>query len=275
MTLLHLSDLHFGKPHRPEAAAAAARLATQAEADAVVISGDLTQRAKAAEFQAARLFLEGFLPRPVVVVPGNHDVPLYRFWERAATPWSKYRSGMRGFPGNGRSLDTARDVACADGAPGIRFVALNSAAPRTAVVGGRVSHAQLGFAARAFEAAPQGACRVLVIHHNLVRAGNQGPPPLRAAHRILSRLDEWGVDLVLSGHVHRAWLATSPVEPGVPLVHAGTASSSRGRPPEAGANSLNLIRVGKPDIEVTPYLFSGEHRRFLPAATRRHRRRRL
>lgn len=273
MIVLHLSDTHFGKPHRPAAAAAAAALAKQAAAGAVVVSGDLTQRAKAAEFRAARAFLEGFSPLPVVVVPGNHDVPLYRFWERIAAPWRQYRSALGGFLAGSRSLDVALDVAPAGGSPGIRFVGLASAAPRTAVVNGRVSRAQLDFAARAFGAAPRDACRALVVHHNLVRAGDQGPPPMRGAHRVLSRLDEWGVDLVLSGHVHRTWLAKSAAGTGVPLVHAGTASSSRGRPPETGANSLNLIRASTSNIEVTPYLFSREHRRFLPAETRRRRRR--
>ncbi len=273
MIVLHLSDTHFGKPHRPVVVVAAAALAEQADARAVVVSGDLTQRAKAAEFRKARAFLEELSPCPVVVVPGNHDVPLYRLWERAAAPWSKYRAAMGGFLAGGRSLDAVRDVSGASGSPTVRFVALNSARPRTAVVNGRVSRAQVRFAARAFAAAPEDACRVLVIHHNLVRAGSQGPPPLRFAHRILSRLDEWRADLVLSGHVHRTWFATSADEAGVPLVHAGTASSSRGRPPEAGANSLNLIRFGKQDIEVTPYLFSGKHGRFLPAETRRYRRR--
>lgn len=279
MIVLHLSDTHFGKPHRPAAAAAAVRLAREVKPGAVVVSGDLTQRAKASEFRAAREFLSSFGPAPVVVVPGNHDVPLYRFWERLLAPWAKYRSVAdvpnaltNSAPGR-TPLDAVLDVEAPDGSPGARFVALNSAAPRTAVVNGRLTRAQLRMADRACAEAPGGACRVLVVHHNLLRAGADGPPAMRGAARVLNRLPRWRADLVLSGHVHRTWARTHGPEPGVPLVHAGTASSSRGRAPEAGRNSLNLVRVRRSSIEVEPYLFCESDGRFLPAETRRFRRR--
>lgn len=270
MIVLHLSDTHFGRPHRPAAAAAALRLARREEPAAVVVSGDLTQRAKAAEFRAARAFLASFAPVPVVVVPGNHDVPLYRFWERLAAPWAKYRAcaGAGPAPGGGR-LDGVLDVDAPDGSPGARFVALNSAAPRTAIVNGRLTRAQLRFADRAFAETPGDACRVLVVHHNLLPAMPGGPPAMRGARRVLDRLSRWRADLVLCGHVHRSWLADGGGEPGIPLVHAGTASSSRGRPPEEGRNSLNLVRIRASRIEVTPYLFSGDDGRFLPVRPRR------
>ncbi len=277
MIVLHLSDVHFGKPHRPAAASAAVRLARQERPAAVVVSGDLTQRAKAAEFRAASGFLASFAPAPVVLVPGNHDVPLYRFWERLLAPWARYRAVSAvpdpprpPAPARARApLDAVLDVKAPDGSPGARFVALNSAAPRTAIVNGRLTRAQLRLADQAFAEAPSGACRVLVVHHNLLRAQPAGPPPMRGASRVLSRLPKWRADLVLSGHVHRTWLATSGHQPGIPLVHAGTASSSRGRDPEARRNSLNLVRLLRSSIDVKPYLFSEEDGRFLPAATRR------
>ena len=88
-TLVHLSDLHFGRVDAelldPLVAAVAA--ATPA---LVVVSGDLTQRAREREFEEARDFLDR-LPAPRLVVPGNHDVPLYRVWERFLSPLGKYR----------------------------------------------------------------------------------------------------------------------------------------------------------------------------------------
>lgn len=299
MIVLHLSDTHFGKPHRPVAAAAAAKLARQHRPAAVVVSGDFTQRAKAREFQSAREFLAALAPAPVVLVPGNHDVPLYRFWERLAAPWARYRrlaavhrphapaaldaGGARVLRrlafGASRTqapapLDTVLDVPGEGGSAGARFVALCSAAPRTAVVNGRLTRTQLRRADVAFAQAPPGACRVLVVHHNLVRTGHGGPSPMRGACRVLDRLPHWKTDLVLCGHVHRTWLTETATASPVPLVHAGTASSSRGRAPEEGRNSLNLLRIGRSGIDVTPYLFSENDGRFLPTEARRYERRR-
>ena len=254
MTVLHLSDLHFGKPHRPAVSDALVRLADDVQPTAVVVSGDLTQRAKAKEYRAAAAFLSRLSPAPLVVVPGNHDVPLYRFWERLATPYGKYRRHIS------QKLDSVLDV---DVSGGVRFVALNSTAPRTAIVNGRISGRQLRFAAGAFGSTPPGVRRVLVLHHNLLdpEDGEPGPPPLRGTAQVLERLGEWGVDVVLSGHIHRAWPTSRR---GTSLVHAGTASSSRGRGPERGLNSVNLVRVQPSETSVVAYLYSEDARRFLP-----------
>src|SRR5207237_7158700 len=89
-TLVHLSDLHFG---RLDERMVEPLLATIRETrpDAVAVSGDLTQRARSDQFKAARAFLDA-LPRvPLIVVPGNHDVPLYNVWARFAQPLDKFR----------------------------------------------------------------------------------------------------------------------------------------------------------------------------------------
>ena len=261
MIIFHASDVHFGKPHLPELSEALVRFVHDLGPDAAVISGDLTQRAKATEYRAARAFLDALAPTPVITTAGNHDVPLYRIWERVFAPYRNYRSII------GPDLDTVLDV---DGGPGVpggaRFVALDSSSPRRAIVNGRVTVRQLEFADEAFAAAADRALRVLVVHHNLVDPGD-GPkaPPLRDAGRILDRLPRWGVDLVLSGHIHRSYLGG-----GAPLILAGTASSNRGRGRERGRNSFNLIRVGESGIEATVYLYSRDAGRFQPAGSRRY-----
>lgn len=318
MTVLHLSDVHFGNPHRPTVAEAVLRLAYELRPAAVVASGDLTQRAKTNEFRAAAGFLSRLPPAaPLVVVPGNHDVPLYRFWERLAAPYGKYRRFVS------RELDSVLDVPAAgegtpadDGSPpsppSARFVALNSAAPRTAVVNGRLSDRQLRFAADAFASAPPAACRILVLHHNLAAPENgepdlsavheprppvvpepsvpashepgppvghqlsplavrdPSPPPLHGAGRVLERFSEWGVDLVLSGHLHRSW---TTFRQGTSLIHAGTASSSRARGPERGRNSVNVVDIRSSETYVVAYLYSEHAGRFLPGERSRHPRR--
>ena len=88
-TIVHLSDLHFGRID-PALPPALLRAAVEAAPDLVVVSGDLTQRARVAEFKAAARFLET-LPAPQLTVPGNHDVPLYNVLQRWLTPLDRYR----------------------------------------------------------------------------------------------------------------------------------------------------------------------------------------
>ena len=252
VTILHLSDVHFGSAHSPAAASALVRFAHRKRPSAVVVSGDLTQRAKVREYRAARAFLDGLAEYPVVVTAGNHDVPLYRFGERILAPFRNYRRHIQ------PALDTVTDVAPGPGDDrGARFVALNSTSPRTGLVNGRLRRRQLELAERSFGDAPPGFLRVLVAHHNLIAPedGSYGTP-LRRAGRVLDALPGWGVDMVLGGHVHRATLAESGA--GVPVLLAGTATSTRGRGPERGRSSFNWIHVRSDGIEVEVHFFSGE-----------------
>ena len=122
MLILHASDLQTGKPFRPRAAEDLVALAHTLVPDVVVIAGDLTQRAKAREYQAVRALLDRMAPLPVVVTPGNHDVPLYRVWERLLAPYRNWRRAIA------PELDTVTRVR------GATVVALNSSAPRRAIV---------------------------------------------------------------------------------------------------------------------------------------------
>ena len=272
MKILHASDVHFGKPHLPELSGALVRFVHRERPRAVVIAGDLTQRARTDEYRDARAFLDALAPYPVIVTAGNHDVPLYRVPERFFAPFRNYRAHI------GPALDTVLDVEGGAADHGdARFVALNSCAPRRAIVNGHVRSGQFDFADRSFAAAPAGALRVLVIHHNLTDpADGVYGQPLRGARRVLQQLPRWGVDLVLSGHVHRAHLASSAVtgspdtKAGVPILLAGTATSNRGRGSERGRNSFNLIRAGESGIEVKVYLYSRDAGDFLPAGGRRY-----
>ena len=270
MIILHASDVHFGKPHLPELSEAMVRFVHDLGPGAVVISGDLTQRARAAEYRAARAFLDALAPHPVIVTAGNHDVPLYRFWERLLAPYRNYRSIVGPDPDTVLDVDPGPAASCR-----ARLVALDSSSPLGAIVNGRVAARQLEFAERSFAAAPAGALRVLVVHHNLVDPEDGlKATPLRGAGHILDRLPRWGVDLVLSGHIHRSYLGadgerTGP-DGGVPLILAGTASSNRGRGREEGRNSFNLIRVEKSEIAATVYLYSRNAGRFQPAESRRY-----
>ena len=88
-TIVHLSDLHFGRVD-PAILPALRRAVAVAAPDLVAVSGDITQRARIAEFKAAAHFLET-LPAPLLVVPGNHDLPLYNVLLRWLSPLDRYR----------------------------------------------------------------------------------------------------------------------------------------------------------------------------------------
>src|SRR3954466_14254925 len=88
-TLLHLSDLHFGRID-PAILTPLVRFIGELKPDVVAISGDLTQRARTTEFLAAKEFLAA-IPFPQIVVPGNHDVPLHNLFARFARKLDRYR----------------------------------------------------------------------------------------------------------------------------------------------------------------------------------------
>jgi 3',5'-cyclic AMP phosphodiesterase CpdA len=258
LTVLHTSDLQVGKPYRPYAAEALVRASEALSPDVVVVAGDLTQRAKAHEYRTARALLARLGPAPVVVTPGNHDVPLYRFWERAIDPYRNWKRFVAD------RLDSLTRVA------GATVVALNSSAPRRAIVGGRLGGDQVSFARTAFAEAPPGDVCILVVHHHFVPTDDgSGGRPLPEARRLLEAFEAMGVDLLLGGHVHQ----TRVIEPGdpqtgvsFPVVSCGTTTSWRGRGVEADLNTMNLIRIDDERIRVVPHRLSAERERFEPLA---------
>jgi len=247
-TVLHASDFQCGKPFVPRAAEALVRLAAEIRPDVIVVSGDLTQRAKQREFEQARTLLDRLHDAPIVLTPGNHDVPLYRIWERLFSPHRNWRRFA------GPELDTVTRV---DGAA---LVALDSSAPHRAVVSGRIDQSQVDFARDAFEQTDRSAYRVLVTHHHFVPVPDgQGGAPLPNSVSLAAAFAEMGVDIVLGGHVHQIHIRTSAALPGadhlraVPIVASGTTTSRRGRGAEEGANSLTVVRLDARAVEVTPY----------------------
>jgi len=255
--LLHLSDLHFGKPFLPDVAEAALEHSRELRPDVVVVSGDLTQRAKPWQFERAREYLDRF-EAPVVVTPGNHDVPLYRVWERFFVPYMNYRRFIA------EELDTVVSVA------GMAIVALNSSRSFT-ITNGRIRKTQLEFATRAFEATSD-PVRIVVTHHHLAPPPDfEGGDVMPAARRALKRFTELDVDLILAGHMHRSYIGSSldffPGEldrGGIVIVQCGTTTSRRGRGRERLRNTFNWIRVSGDTIRVAHHAWIADLGRFMP-----------
>lgn len=262
--VLHLSDLHFGPAYQPRVGEALLDFADRLSPDAVVASGDFTQRAKERQFRAAKEYLDRLPDVPLVVTPGNHDVPLYRIRERLFSPYDLYRRYIS------RELDTVTEL------PGVVIVALNSTAPRRAIVNGRLRQWQLDFARAAFNAAPPEALRVLVAHHHFAPPPDfEGGDVMPKAKRALDAFTELSVDAILGGHLHRAYIGNSlDVYPGrdrdhgIVIVQSGTSASRRGRAREREKNSVNVLRLDRDTIRVTHHMFFDDVGRFL--ATSRH-----
>jgi 3',5'-cyclic AMP phosphodiesterase CpdA len=254
--ILHVSDVHFGPLHQEDRRHGVERLVAERRPDVLVVSGDLTQRAKPHQFRAARAWLDAF-DVPTLAVPGNHDVPMYRFWERFGAPFGAWRKHF------------ARELEPTWADEELFVVGVNSAYNWT-IENGRLTAARLRELDGQFAAAPAGACRVAVVHHELMVAPGFVPRrALRNARAGVESLARSGVELVLSGHLHQAWAGSTGdehpgVQPSFHVVFSGTTTSSRGRGTERGRNSCNWIEVDDERIRVTKLLWEGASSGFEP-----------
>ncbi len=230
--IAHISDLHFGR-EIPEVVEALVDELHALHPDLIAVSGDLTQRARAAEFLKVRVFFDR-LPQPLIVVPGNHDVPDYRL-TRFVAPWSRWKRWL----GSDMEPVVEGDRFCA--------VGINSArrwGPYLDWSRGRVNLAQIRRVEQVFS---QGAkdLHILVAHHPfLLTASSASRHAIARADIALPRWFRAQVDLILGGHVHMAY---SGVVDGIVVAQTGTTLSSRlkGEP-----NSYNRIRADTDSIEI-------------------------
>ena len=260
LTLLHISDLHFGPPFLEEAAEAVARFAPEVDPDAIIVSGDLTQRAKPDQFRDARRFIQRLPDVPSLVVPGNHDVPLYRVWERLTRPHEAYLEN------SGATREAVLRL------PGAIIVGLDSTSPRRTLTRGRITKGQVAWAMEQFESADPDDVRIVVAHHHLVHAPDAlSDRSMMGGKHAARRFIEGGVDLALGGHLHRAFIGNtldfffdSPRDRGMIIVQAGTTTSRRGRGRERERNSLNVVRVYDSWLEITHHLYFEDEDAFSP-----------
>ena len=256
--LVHLSDLHFGR--LDEAVLPALRAAVVAAApNLVAISGDFTQRARRSEFEAARAFIDT-LPTPRLVVPGNHDVPLWNVANRFLMPLARYRRFI------------ARDLEPEYVDEEMVVAGVNTA--RSWALGeGRINFQQVDRIVERLGLAPRSAIRVVVTHHPFdLPPGVRERRLLGRAYPAMAKLARANADLFLSGHLHRSHISSSAVRYQIEghsalIVQAGTLSTrSRGELP-----SFNVIRVHRPDIAVHLFLWDPHARAFIEAAAEHYR----
>ena len=254
-TIAHLSDPHFG---RIEPATVQALIATVTEArpDVVVVSGDFTQRAKEREFQEARQFLQA-LPSPQIVVPGNHDVPFYNVIARALKPLRNYQRYI------------TKDLEPFYSDDEIAIVGINTARS-LALKNGRINRQQVARSCARLEACGENRTRVIVSHHPFdVPETHELNGLVGRAHMAMTGFARCHVDLILSGHLHLSYTGESAPRYKIPghsalVIHAGTATSTRGR---GEPNSFNIIHVDRSSVAVQCLTWDPERSSFFLSVT--------
>ena len=266
--LLHISDLHFGRPAVPEQIDAIEALIQAEHYDIVAISGDFSQRARYGEFQRAQVFLrQARQVSAVVTVPGNHDVA-----------WWQAPLGVRD---RGQMYEAYRRFVSDELEPvlriaGVTVVGLNTSHGvtwrtltwnmRDLSVIGDLRPEQLERAREAFTESREDDARVILMHHNPVRGELSQRHGLKNTPRILGAFAAMKVDLVLCGHDHQeAVHYIEHTRRGTVISTAGTVSNrSRGGRP----SSVNVIAIGGDAIDVHTLVWSQPERAFLPGPAR-------
>jgi 3',5'-cyclic AMP phosphodiesterase CpdA len=237
-TIIHLSDLHFGRVDE----ATTGPLVRQVKAlkpHLIVISGDLTQRARSKQFHEARRFLE-LLPQPQIIVPGNHDVPAYNLYQRIAKPLKKYRRYvsddlMPGYVDDEIAvfgLNSTRSLTTKYGK--LRKQDIAAVCGKLAQITGRVT-------------------RIVVCHHPFdLPAHHTQRDLIRSAGSAMRAFVGCRVDVILSGHLHLGYTSHTTERYPFPghaalIVQAGTAISSRRR---GETNSFNVLHIQDASIVV-------------------------
>jgi 3',5'-cyclic AMP phosphodiesterase CpdA len=262
LTLMHISDLHFGPYYLPDIGEAVLRAAEALQPDVIVASGDFTQRAKPAEYQAAREYLDRLPKAPLVVCPGNHDVPLYRVWERVFAPHELYHQYISPRLNDVLRLEHAT------------IVSLDSTSPLRAITNGRIRQSAIDFAREEFRKSPADQFKMVVAHHHFSPAPDyEKSSVMPKARRALDAFEELGVEMILGGHLHRAYIGNSldlyagkNRKHGIVIVQSGTSTSRRGRARETEKNSFNWIRVTEDSIRITHYMYFADAEGFAPVS---------
>lgn len=252
-TIAHISDLHFGRED-PRVVEGLLEDLEELAPSLVAVSGDLTQRARTSQFHAARRFLDR-LPSPWLAVPGNHDIPAWDLFARFVDPLGGFR----------RIVSSSVDPIHVD--EELAVLGLNTARS-LAFKEGRISVLQMESMAAHLTDLPPRLFRVVVTHHPfLPPPGSPRTPIVGRALRALEVLEDGGIDLVLTGHLHRGFTGDvrefhAGGKRSILVAQAGTTVSRRHR---GEPNAYNHLQLEPGRVRITVRMWDGA--RFAPAST--------
>ena len=233
-TLVQISDLHFGALNGATLAPLQKRI-SDLQPDLLVVSGDLTQRARPHQFDEAATFIASLHDCPRLIVPGNHDVPLWNLWRRFIDP---HRHFNRHFGSDHFSRFTSDSLA---------ILGIDTTRSFT-IRNGRINKQQLTEIADFF-APHHNKWKIVVAHHPFVLPEDvEGESVVGRANTALASFLEEKIDLLLTGHRHVSW--NNMLESTTLTVHAGTATSSRTR---SECNAFNELRFDEDSVTIRTY----------------------
>jgi 3',5'-cyclic AMP phosphodiesterase CpdA len=236
--IAHLSDLHFGTEDPLIVEGLLAELAARSP-NLVAVSGDLTQRARSKEFAAAREFIQK-IAQPTIVVPGNHDIPLYNVIARFLRPLAGYQHFI------------THDLQPLYQEDQMVVVGVNTARSNT-WKNGRISLVQIQRMREQFDSVASASLKVLVAHHPFVAPEDDtGASLVGRLPLALQTLEDCGCDLILAGHLHRTYSSNQAAfhtqrKHSILIAQAGTAISHRRRDEP---NTYNYIEYKPPHLSL-------------------------
>ncbi|KQM41498.1 metallophosphoesterase family protein [Sphingomonas sp. Leaf10] len=232
--LFHVSDVHFGAEDKA-AIAWFGEAVKREQPDAIIMTGDLTMRARTAEFEAAAEWLES-LGRPVTVEVGNHDLPLYNLFARFIRPYKRYKRLER-------MIERPLEI------DGVAIVPLKTTARfqfRWDWSKGYVGPKALSRTLKLIERVPKDDLIFIAAHHPLVDVGTKSRGETDGGAAALDAVAAAGAHAVLSGHVHDPFDMPYRSSGGtLRMVGAGTLSTRTRRDPP----SFNEIRIEGREFE--------------------------
>lgn len=236
--LLQLSDTHFGT-EQPPVVDALLRFASELKPDVVVLSGDITQRARRAQFAAAREFVTKIPARALLAIPGNHDIPLFNVLARLFYPYAGFERAF------GKELEPEWQ------SEDFLVVCVNTTRP-SRHKDGEVSAEQIVRVSQRLATAKEQQIRIVVTHQPVhVLRDSEIHNRLHGYRQAVNAWSTAGADIIMGGHIHLPY--TAPLHELFGSLHrrcwvvqAGTAVSSRVR--SRHPNSVNVIRRADPNL---------------------------
>ena len=261
LTLMHISDLHAGPPFSTDKAELIIREAWELKPDLMVLSGDMVQRADFTHhWRQIRAFIDQ-LPEPRLIVPGNHDIPMFNQVARYLWPFKRYKKYI---------TPNLQPIAECEG-----LVAIGISTVRSFTIeNGKLGRHKIAWLEQTLKRYGDDVCKVVVMHHHVVQPpgpATQKKDVIIGAPETLAALDRGGAELVLCGHVHTSYIGNTlefdpTLRQGTIIAQSGTTTSRRGRLWQRGKNSFNIIEVEDQVIRISQRMFLEDAGRFVPVS---------